>query len=76
MKLERVSSSKTFGDVEVGEAFMVEGGDCIYLRIEVDGELTDCLNYDGLGVNLDTGSVTWFNDSDEVRIFPNAKVVF
>ena len=75
MKIERISSSKYFNDVKLGEVFMEEGGTNVYLRIEVDGDLTLAHNHDGLAVNLDTGEVTWFNDSDEVRIFPNAKVI-
>jgi hypothetical protein len=75
MKIERISGSANFSDVEVGEVFMEEGGTCVYLRIEVDNDLTNAYNHDGLAVNLDTGCVTWFNDNDEVRIFPNAKVV-
>lgn len=76
MKIERVNVTKTFEDVEEGEVFMEEGGEGIYLRIEVDGDLTRAYNHDGLAVNLDTGAVTWFNNSDGVRIFPNAKVIF
>lgn len=75
MKIERVDVSKTFEDVEEGEVFMEEGRTGVYLRIEVDGDLTRAYNHDGLAVNLDTGMVTWFSNSDEVRIFPNAKVV-
>ena len=76
MKIERVSGSKTFGDVEVGEVFMEEGGTGVYIRIEVDDDLTRAYDHEGLAVNLDTGEVTWFNVFDEVRIFPHAKVVF
>lgn len=76
MKIERVNSLETFEDVEEGEVFMEEGGEGIYLRIEVDGDLTRAYNHDGLAVNLDTGVVTWFNNSDVVRVLPNAKVVF
>ena len=75
MKIERVDVSKTFEDVEEGEVFMEEGGEGIYLRIEVDGDFTRAYNHDGLAVNLDTGVVTWFNNSDSVRIFSNAKVI-
>ena len=76
MKIERISGTANFSDVEVGEVFMEEGGTGVYLRIEVDDEFTNAHNHNGLAVNLDTGEVTWFNDNNEVRIFPSAKVIF
>lgn len=75
MKIEKIKISKYFSDVEVGDAFTMVGGDCTYLRIEVDNQLTTSGEHDGLAVNLCTGSVTWFDDTDEVIILTNAKVV-
>lgn len=75
MKIERVDALKTFEDVKEGEVFRVEGGNGVYLRIEVDGDYTHCRGHEGLAVNLETGAVTWF-DKEEVRIFSNAKVVY
>lgn len=76
MKVERISNSKTFSDVDVGEVFTEDGGTCVFLRIDVDSEYTRSFNHDGLAVNLDTGEVTWFDNSNKVWIFPNAKVIF
>lgn len=74
MKVETKNGLKTFDDVEIGEVFIVEGGECPYLRIEVDTIYTFSKGHNGLAVNLETGHVTWF-DNDIVRILPDTEVV-
>lgn len=75
MKVERTGTLKIFEEVELGDVFTAEGGTGVYLRIEVDCDYTHSHGHDGLAVNLETGAVTWFDDTDKVVILPNAKVV-
>lgn len=75
MKIEEGNYIKNFEEVKVGEVFSQVDGDYIYLRIEVDNEYTVKGTHDGLGVNLYNGVVTWFDNTEKVIIFPNAKVV-
>lgn len=81
MKIEIVSST-TFDDIKEGECFRMKGGSYLYMRIEVDHDLTfvpdEELEGDrlyGLAVNLENGSVTWFNKTDSVERV-NAKVSY
>lgn len=79
MIIETVSST-TFGDIEEGECFRQKGGAYLFMRIEVDHELTLTPDEEenscyGLAVNLENGSVTWFYKTDFVERV-NAKVTF
>ena len=76
MQTERKDNLKTFEDVEVGEAFAIDYEKKIYLRIEVDGIYTHANGHDGVAVNLTTGEVVFFDNTEEVRITPNAKVTY
>lgn len=76
MKIERTDNLKDFSDIEVGEFFRAEGGTGVYLCIEVDGDYIRSHGHSGLGVNLETGTVTCFDDTDKVIVFPNAKVIW
>ena len=72
-------SSVTFEDIEEGECFHQKGGAYLFMRIEVDHELTLTPDEDdntyGLAVNLENGSVTWFYKTDIVERV-NAKVTY
>lgn len=78
MKIE-IGSSIPFGDIEEGECFHQKGGAYLFMRIEVDHELTLTPDEEenscyGLAVNLENGSVTWFHKTDLVEKV-NAKVI-
>lgn len=78
MKIEGILST-TFEDIEEGECFREKNGNYLFMRIEVDHELTFVPDREekdrfGLAVNLEDGSVTWFYKSDLVERI-SAKIV-
>lgn len=80
MKIEPISST-TFANIEEGECFREKDGSNLFMRIEVDNELThvpdeeeDSSRY-GLAINLLDGVVTWFYKTDLVERV-DAKIVF
>lgn len=78
MDIKAVSST-TFAEIEEGECFRARGGAYLFMRIEVDNELTLVPDEEesvyGLAVNLEDGSVTWFYKTDLVERV-NAKVTY
>lgn len=75
MKIEGVNKTiETFGKVDVGEAFFAN--EVIYIRIEANCNYTDRRGHDGLAANLFTGAVTFFENSEEVIILRDAKVIY
>jgi len=78
MKIEAISST-TFANIEEGECFREEEGSNLFMRIEVDHELTSTPDEDdntyGLAVNLKDGGVIWFyKDTPVIKI--DAKITY
>ena len=78
MKIEPISST-TFANVEEGECFREKNGSNLFMRIEVDHELTHVPDEEedsryGLAINLLDGVVTWFYKTDLVEKV-DAKIV-